>query len=65
MKNGIEKSVTMVITRHNENYSFFIMMRRPPGTTLSRSSAASDEYKREWLVTAATFAELRRTCEFS
>ena len=27
---------------------FFLMIRRPPRSTLDRSSAASDVYKRQW-----------------
>ena len=32
---------------------FFLMRRRPPRSTQSRSSAASDVYKRQWSLTAA------------
>ena len=35
---------------------FFLMIRRPPRSTLDRSSAASDVYKRQVLATAITSA---------
>ena len=36
---------------------FFLMMRRPPGSTLDRSSAASDVYKRQELVFATNVTQ--------
>ena len=32
---------------HDDNCVFFLMIRRPPRSTLDRSSAASDVYKRQ------------------
>ena len=38
---------TMTRTRPNLSVVFFLMIRRPPRSTLDRSSAASDVYKRQ------------------
>ena len=37
---------------------FFLMIRRPPRSTQSRSSAASDVYKRQFLMSATTSGTL-------
>ena len=38
---------------------FFLMIRRPPRSTLDRSSAASDVYKRQWVRRAETDQGIR------
>ena len=40
--------------RHGHSVVFFLMIRRPPRSTLDRSSAASDVYKRQLQVLVAT-----------
>ena len=37
----------MVVPQHYSHMFFFLMIRRPPRSTLDRSSAASDVYKRQ------------------
>ena len=37
----------MYDARRSSSYLFFLMIRRPPRSTLDRSSAASDVYKRQ------------------
>ena len=48
--------VYSLVSSHRHVYFFFLMIRRPPRSTLDRSSAASDVYKRQ--------AECRRAREF-
>ena len=38
-------------------FFFFLMIRRPPRSTLDRSSAASDVYKRQQILSERPFAE--------
>ena len=40
---------------HISLFFFFLMIRRPPRSTLDRSSAASDVYKRQLLVAGYAF----------
>ena len=40
--------VRMIVMSMFVVFFFFLMIRRPPGSTQSRSSAASDVYKRQW-----------------
>ena len=42
-------------------FVFFLMIRRPPRSTLDRSSAASDVYKRQVLNHPGTYAEFTAT----
>ena len=62
----------MLWRRTELNVIFFLMIRRPPRSTLDRSSAASDVYKRQdmGIVNAGQLAvyekidpELREACE--
>ena len=39
-------------------FVFFLMIRRPPRSTLDRSSAASDVYKRQAIISAGPAARL-------
>ena len=39
---------------------FFLMIRRPPRSTLDRSSAASDVYKRQIIFKAAFYKDVSR-----
>ena len=43
---------------HSYTLFFFLMIRRPPRSTLDRSSAASDVYKRQFIKVNRSFANL-------
>ena len=45
-------------------FFFFLMIRRPPRSTLDRSSAASDVYKRQIEDVAAVHAQETRGVQF-
>ena len=44
-------------------FFFFLMIRRPPRSTLDRSSAASDVYKRQVLDEPTSFLDIRHKLE--
>ena len=54
--------VNMKATPARNSCVFFLMIRRPPRSTLDRSSAASDVYKRQ-VLTQGLNRQIRRMCE--
>ena len=48
-KKGVEEGKTSKCGRCRELFFFFLSIRQPPRSTQSRSSAASDVYKRQVL----------------
>src|SRR5678815_3435568 len=47
----------LTVTALNQSKVFFLMIRRPPRSTLDRASAASDVYKRQSLTSAGNLTE--------
>ena len=50
---GVRTALFNWLYSKNQNGNFFLMIRRPPRSTLSSSSAASDVYKRQGKIVVA------------
>src|SRR5678809_1370043 len=52
----------LLLEKKKNNFFFFLMIRQPPRSTLDRSSAASDVYKRQDLQPAGDTGVARMPC---